>query len=85
MVAPIWMDVTSITPRIQTGCTYNLTTKAWTYPGAPESLLAWAKMQLATNNAYAALKNPTAPQNEAQIQALTAQQTRILNRRIGGR
>ena len=37
MVTPKWMDVTSITPAVQTGCTYNATTKAWAYPPHPEA------------------------------------------------
>lgn len=85
MVAPKWMDVTNVKPPIQTGCAYNLTTKVWTYPPAPEDMLAAVKTAVATNNAYLAITNPTAPQNEAQIKALTAQCTRLFNRRIGGR
>jgi hypothetical protein len=84
MVAPKWMDVTNIKPAVQTGCTYTAATQAWTYPAHPESLLTWAKAQLATNNIFLALVNPTPVQTEAQLIALTVQQTRILNRRIGG-
>ena len=85
MVAPTYMDVTSVKPAIQTGCTYNATTKAWAYPAAPESLVTWAKAQIAINNAFLANKSPSPPQQLAQIIALTNQQSRILLRRVGGR
>ena len=86
MVAPAYMDVTSVKPAIQNGCTYNATTKTWAYPSAPEDMVAAVKAAIATNNAFVALKSPTNPaQMEAQIRALSTQINRLWIRRIGGR
>ena len=84
MTGAAWIDVTYIDPPAEPGCTYNSTTKAWTYPSAPEDMVAWAHQQMAINEAFLALGNPTALQTEHQCQALTYQVNRVLLRRQGG-
>ena len=84
MVAPTWMDVTSVTPPVQTGCTYNTTTKVWAYPAAPKSLLVWRRVSLRSTTRLSRT-SPRVRRSSRADHRLTNQQTRILLRRIGGR
>ena len=84
MVAPTYMDVTSVTPRIQNGCTYDATKKVWAYPSAPEDMVVAVKAAIATNNAYLASKGGGKLDTD-QIAALSRQINRLWIRRIGGR
>ena len=84
MVAPAYMDVTSVKPAIQNGCTYDATKKVWAYPAHPEDMVAAVKAAVASNNAYLASKGG-GKLDTAQIAALTSQINRLWIRRIGGR
>ncbi len=83
MVAPAYMDVTTVTPPIQNGCTYDTTKKVWAYPAHPEDMVAAVKAAIATNNAYLA-SNQNAALQKTQIAALSTQINRLWIRRIGG-
>ena len=82
MTGPAWVDVSSIVPPVVNGCTYS--GGVWSYPTLPENMVRVVQDQIAINNAFLALGNPTALQTERQCQALTYQVNRWLLRRIGG-
>jgi hypothetical protein len=67
-----WVDVTGVTPAPQVGWLYDGT--HWAPSLAEQQTQAWQ----ATNATYLALRNPTAPQTEKQVIALTAMVNALL-------